>query len=42
VAEHNLFAQLAQRPEAQLNLLRLAEEALHPTPLDLPGTDTNN
>ncbi len=42
VAAHDLVAQLAQRPEAQLSLLRLAEEALHPTPLDLPGAETNN
>jgi hypothetical protein len=38
VAAHSLVAQLAERPEAQLNLLRLAEAALHPRPLDLPQT----
>jgi hypothetical protein len=42
VAEHGLVAHLAERPEAQLNLLRLAEEALHPTPLDLPETESSN
>ena len=42
VAAHDLVTQLAERPEAQLNLLRLAEEALHPTPLTLPETETSN
>jgi hypothetical protein len=37
-----LVAQLAERPEAQLNLLRLAEEALQPTPLALPETEFSN
>jgi hypothetical protein len=42
VAAHSLVAQLATRPEAQLNLLGLAEEALHPTPMNLPETETKN
>lgn len=42
VAAHGMVAQLAERPEAQLNLLRLAEQALHPTPLDLPVTEISN
>ncbi len=42
VAAHGMVAQLAERPEAQLNLLRLAEETLHPMPLDLPVTETSN
>lgn len=42
VAEHNLVAQLAERPEAQLKLLRLVEEALNPTPLALPETESSN
>lgn len=42
VAAHDMVAHLAERPEAQLNLLRLAEEALRPTPLTLPETETSN
>jgi hypothetical protein len=42
VAAHGLVAQLAVRPEAQLHLLGLAREALHPTLLDLPETETSN
>ncbi len=42
VVAHDVVTQLAERPEAQLNLLRLAEEALHPTPLSLPETETSN
>ncbi len=42
VAAPSLVTQLAERPEAQLNLLRLAEEALQPTPLALPETESSN
>ncbi len=42
VAAGDLVAQLAVRPEAQLNLVRLAREALHPTLLELPETETSN
>ena len=42
VAEHSLVTQLAERPESQLNLLRLAGEALRPTPMNLPETETSN
>jgi hypothetical protein len=42
VAEHSLVMHLAERPEAQLNLVRLVEEALHPTPLVLPETECSN
>ena len=42
VAASSLVTQLAERPEAQLNLLRLAEEALQPTPLALPETESSN
>jgi hypothetical protein len=42
VAHHDLVAQLAECPEAQLNLVRLAEEALQPTSLELPETETSN
>lgn len=40
VAAAELVAQLRDRPEAQLNLLRLAREAIQPGLLDLPETDT--
>lgn len=39
VGAQDLVTSLAERPEAQLNLLRLAEEALHPTPLALPESE---
>lgn len=42
VAAHGLVVQLAERPEAQLDLLRLAEESVHPMPLALPETETKN
>lgn len=42
VVAHDLVAHLAERPEAQLNLLRLAEEAMQPTLLELPETETSN
>jgi hypothetical protein len=42
VGAHGMVTQLTERPEAQLNLLRLAEEALLPTPLTLPETETSN
>lgn len=42
VAAHEMTAKLAQRPEAQLNLIRLAQEALRPAPLNLPNTETSN
>jgi hypothetical protein len=42
VAAHELVAGLAERPESQLNLLRLAEESLHPASLTLPETETSN
>jgi len=42
VAQAQLVSGLAERPEAQLNLLRLAEESLHPTSLTLPETETAN
>lgn len=42
VASHELVAGLAERPEAQLNLLRLAQESLRPTALTLPETEPSN
>lgn len=42
VAAHDLVGQLVERPEAQLNLLRVTEAALHPKPLDLPETERSN
>lgn len=42
VASHELTAGLAERPQAQLNLLRLAEAAMHPMPLNLPESETSN
>lgn len=42
VAQGDLVSCLAERPEAQLNLIRLAETALHPEPLDLPETRNAN
>lgn len=42
VAQHDLVARLAETPEAQLNLLRLAELALRPESFDLPHTETSN
>ena len=42
VAAHDLVRGLAEQPEAQMNLLRLAEEALHPTALTLPETEISN
>jgi len=42
VAQGDLVSRLAERPEAQLNLIRLAEMALHPEPLDLPETRNAN
>ena len=40
VGQGDLVSNLKDRPEAQLNLLRLAETALHPTALDLPDAET--
>jgi hypothetical protein len=42
VAQARLVARLAENPEAQLNLLRLAELALRPAPFDLPDPETSN
>jgi len=42
VAAHELVAGLAGRPDAQLNLLLLAEHSLHPTAPALPETETSN
>lgn len=42
VAASDLVAQLAERPRAQLNLLRLAEEASQPTPMNLPETEISH
>ena len=42
LAAHELVAGLTERPEAQLNLSRLAEAALHPTALTLPETETSH
>lgn len=42
VAQGDLVSRLAESPEAQLNLIRLAETALHPEPLDLPATRNAN
>lgn len=42
VAQASLVARLADSPEAQLNLLRLAELALRPVEFDLPDTETSN
>lgn len=42
VAQHGVVARLADSPEAQLNLLRLAELALRPVAFDLPDTETSN
>lgn len=39
VAQNELVAQLAERPEAQLNLLAVVESVLRPVPLNLPETD---
>jgi hypothetical protein len=40
VAQASLVARLAENPEAQLNLLRLAELALRPATFDLPDTES--
>ena len=42
VAQVSLVARLADSPEAQSNLLRLAELALRPAAVDLPDTETSN
>ena len=42
VAQASLVEGLAGNPEAQLNLLRLAELALKPIAFDLPETETSN
>lgn len=42
VAQSCLVEHLAESPEAQLNLLQLAELALHPVAFDLPETATSN
>lgn len=42
VAAHDLVAQPAERPQAQLNLLRLAEEALQSVSINLPETEISN
>ncbi len=42
VAHHDLTDELAKRPGAQWNLLRLIREALHPAPLVLPETEAFN
>jgi hypothetical protein len=42
VAAPELGAGLAERPDAQLNLLRLAEQSVRPTTLRLPETETSN
>jgi hypothetical protein len=42
VAQHSLVERPSENPEAQLNLLQLAELALHPVAFDLPETETPN
>lgn len=42
VAQGELVSRLAESPEAQLNLIRLAEAALRPEPLDLPEPQNSN
>ena len=42
VAQASLVAHLSESPEAQLNLLRLAELALRPVAFDLPDTEISN
>ncbi len=41
VAAHDLVVQPSEQPQAQLNLLRLAEEAVQPTTMNLPETETS-
>jgi hypothetical protein len=42
VAQAGMVLRLADNPEAQLNLIRLAELALRPEPLDLPESQNPN
>ncbi len=42
VAQGDMVSRLAENPQAQLNLIRLAMVALHPEPLDLPATRNSN
>jgi hypothetical protein len=42
VAQAGMVLRLADNPEAQLNLIRLAELALRPEPLDLPEFQNPN
>ena len=42
VAQAEMVSRLAENPEAQLNLIRLAEAALRPEPLDLPEPRNSN
>lgn len=42
VAQAEMVSRLAENPEAQLNLIRLAEAALHPEPLGLPESQNSN
>jgi hypothetical protein len=42
VAAHELTAGLAEGPQAQLNLVQLAEAALQPTPWELPEIEASN
>ena len=42
VAQGEMVLRLSENPQAQLNLIRLAEMALHPEPLNLPETRNAN
>lgn len=42
VAQADLVLRLGESPQAQLNLIHLAETALHPALLDLPQTEASN
>lgn len=42
VAQGGMVSNLAERPESQMNLIRLAELALRPQPLDLPESENLN
>ncbi len=42
VAQDSLVRDLAERPDAQSNLVRLAQWPVHPQPLTLPGLETEN
>ncbi|MBI3853810.1 MAG: hypothetical protein HY298_26595 [Verrucomicrobia bacterium] len=42
VAQAVLVLRLGESPQAQLNLIHLAEAAIHPAPLDLPQVETSH